>query len=203
MTRFLLKLIPALVVVFVVLNVAARTLGMLQQSHPALAGFTVGCESQPQPCWHGIVPGVTTAEEAIKRMAFAGEPDVNRSILSRDSYTLVFVLTNTGSSCRANLEFIRDVLVQARIILCSLPEVRLGDLAVFLEREEKTVSLPPNDLVYGRISMKVVEWSGPYRRVSSVILLAPDARFQHFPWRGYVSQNRYCQLEPSYPLCGL
>ncbi len=199
--RWLFRLIPAFVAVFGVLTLTARAVGALQPPHPALAGFTEGCLNQP--CWYGIVPGTTTAAEAIDRMAFAGEPDVNRSIHSQDSYTLVFSLSSTRPSCRASLEFTRDVLVQARILLCGPPDVHLGDLAVFLEREEKIVSLPPNDLVYGRLSLHVVEWAGPYSRISSVRLLAPDARFQHFPWRGFVSRSHYCQLEPSYPLCGL
>jgi hypothetical protein len=36
--------------------------------HPALIGFDVDCENQPDPCWFGIVPGVTPIEEGRERL---------------------------------------------------------------------------------------------------------------------------------------
>jgi hypothetical protein len=39
---------------------AARALGGTQPTHPALRGFTEGCEGKPQPCWYGIVPDQNT-----------------------------------------------------------------------------------------------------------------------------------------------
>jgi hypothetical protein len=57
------KLIIALTVPFLALNVAARALGSTQPPNPVLEGFAVGCEGKPQPCWYGIVPGVTTVIE--------------------------------------------------------------------------------------------------------------------------------------------
>lgn len=72
MTRFLLKLSLILLAAFAVFNVAARAFGTLQPPNPALAGFTEGCEGKPQPCWYGIVPGVTTEAEAISRLELRG-----------------------------------------------------------------------------------------------------------------------------------
>jgi hypothetical protein len=70
--RFYLKAIVAVTLVLGSLSIAARALGTTQPPNPALAGFTEGCEGKPQPCWYGIVPGVTTVETA-KRMLQGGK----------------------------------------------------------------------------------------------------------------------------------
>lgn len=36
--------------------------------HPVLIGFDVDCENKPDPCWYGIVPGVTPIEEGLERL---------------------------------------------------------------------------------------------------------------------------------------
>ncbi len=59
MTRFLLKLILIMTLVLTMTSLAARAIGSTQPPNPALRGFTEGCEDKPQPCWYGIVPGVT------------------------------------------------------------------------------------------------------------------------------------------------
>src|SRR5262249_45342172 len=43
-------------------------LGNTQPIHPALRGFVEGCEGILQPCWYGIIPGVTTFETAVNRI---------------------------------------------------------------------------------------------------------------------------------------
>jgi hypothetical protein len=58
----MLRLTSLLSVVFALVNLAARALGGLLPPNPALAGFSAGCESQPQPCWYGIVPETTTMQ---------------------------------------------------------------------------------------------------------------------------------------------
>lgn len=63
MTRFYLKLIIPITVVCLTFMLVARTIGTTQPPNPALRGFVEGCEDKPQPCWYGIVPGVTTVEE--------------------------------------------------------------------------------------------------------------------------------------------
>ena len=62
--HFYFKLTLPIAVIFLALSLTARALAMTQPPNPALRGFVEGCENKPQPCWYGIVPGVTTAEEA-------------------------------------------------------------------------------------------------------------------------------------------
>ncbi len=64
MFRVLLKLSLSFILAFGLFNVIVRGIGEIQPPNPALAGFNEGCEGKPQPCWYGIVPGVTTMREA-------------------------------------------------------------------------------------------------------------------------------------------
>jgi hypothetical protein len=63
--RFYLKLNLPIAIIFLGLSLAARALGTTQPPNPALSGFTEGCEDKPQPCWYGIVPGVTNWEDSL------------------------------------------------------------------------------------------------------------------------------------------
>jgi hypothetical protein len=58
------KLMIGLTGFFLLLALAARALSNTQPPNPALGGFVEGCEHQPQPCWYGIVPDVSTLEDA-------------------------------------------------------------------------------------------------------------------------------------------
>jgi hypothetical protein len=61
--RLYLKFILPLALIFLVLSLAARALGATEPPNPALRGFTKGCEDKPQPCWYGIMPGITKIED--------------------------------------------------------------------------------------------------------------------------------------------
>lgn len=74
MIRLLLKSILIFTLTFTAFSLAARVLGSTQPPNPALEGFTVGCEGKPQPCWYGIMPGVTTVEEAKQMLIAKGYP---------------------------------------------------------------------------------------------------------------------------------
>jgi hypothetical protein len=69
MIHFHLKPIILIVFIFITLSLMARALGTTQPPNPVLRGFTEGCEGQTQPCWYGIVPGVTKREYVITQLA--------------------------------------------------------------------------------------------------------------------------------------
>ncbi len=200
LTRLYLKWTPLFAIAFLALMAAAWWVGAAQPPNPALDGFVEGCDGKAQPCWYGIVPGQTTDAEIYHLLAFAGEPEFSRSIFSRD-FTLIFTLPPPWPYCRATFEFVDAVVVRGEIIVCRQPDIRVGDLTILLEHEEKKVSLPPHELVYGTVGINVDGWPTPYSRISYIDLRPLDARFQPFPWRGFVSQNRYCRLISDYPLC--
>jgi hypothetical protein len=198
--HFQIKLIGFLLVVLGVLNVTAHMLGRVQPPKAALMGFMTGCEDKTQPCWYGIVPGVTGVQEVLQIMAGTGEPDVARSIFSRD-YTLLFTLPDSSVYCRLSLDFVADIVNQGQITPCPSVTVYIGDVAGALENAGQFVSLPPNKLVYGGFSVNVVGWPEPFTPIHYMRLLSPDTPIQHFPWFGFMMRGRYCQLVPSYPVC--
>jgi hypothetical protein len=70
-----LKLSAYLIVILLILNIAAKAMGSLQQQPDlSLEGFFVqGCKDKSYPCWYGIAPGVTTwdaAETTLKNMGY-------------------------------------------------------------------------------------------------------------------------------------
>ncbi|NWG16744.1 MAG: hypothetical protein HXY41_08925, partial [Chloroflexi bacterium] len=89
MTRFLLIPMSLLLVVFAALSAAARAVGTWQPPNPVLTGFIADCEDKPQPCWYGIVPGVTTMHEA-------------RTVLSNQDYHFI---DSTGWTGRAFMHY--------------------------------------------------------------------------------------------------
>lgn len=72
MTQIYLKLITPFLFILLVMAVIARVLGGTQPPNPALRGFVEGCEGKPQPCWYGIVPGMTDEESARSNAKKAG-----------------------------------------------------------------------------------------------------------------------------------
>ncbi len=64
MLHFYVRLCTTLTLLFTLVSITLIALGSTQPIHPALRGFVEGCEGIPQPCWYGIVPGVTMMEDA-------------------------------------------------------------------------------------------------------------------------------------------
>jgi hypothetical protein len=84
--------------VFVALILLMSMFGSTQPIHPALGGFVEGCEGVPQPCWNGIVPGITSVKEIkiillslkysparFNNDSFWGAGDVCNILISSDS----------------------------------------------------------------------------------------------------------------------
>jgi hypothetical protein len=72
LTRFYIKLILPIAFACLIFTLTARAIGTTQPTNPALRGFIEGCENKPQPCWYGIVPGVTSDQDAAELMLKAG-----------------------------------------------------------------------------------------------------------------------------------
>ncbi len=67
--RLISKLSILVIAALTVLSTAASAIGSIQAPNPALAGFTEGCADKPDPCWYGIIPGVTTLDEGAAILA--------------------------------------------------------------------------------------------------------------------------------------
>jgi hypothetical protein len=92
MTRLCFKLALLFVISLTVLAVVARAMGSTQIPNPVAVGFTTECDGQPQPCWYGIVPGVTTVEEAtsyLLKIGYVNQYDEQR-LLGKSDYCDIF-----------------------------------------------------------------------------------------------------------------
>jgi len=199
-TRIYLKSMLTVAIVFMMLAWTARALGSMQPPSPALRAFIDGCEDKPSPCWFGVVPGITSEQETRALLAWAGSARLS-GLLSGDGFSLIFRLPEPSPYCSANF-FIRDLMVfRAELSICRQPTIRVGDLAALLEGEEKLMSLPPDEIIFGGVSLNVEGWPKPFSRVTYITLLSPQSDFPRYPWYGYISQSRYCQLVTYFPRC--
>ncbi len=184
-------------VMLVALNLLASKLGSLQPPSPALAGFVEGCEDKPQPCWYGIVPGVTTANETLQIIDSLGyELPITRPghvrVLIEDSPLCSFEVWDDG---RMILAFQLD--------FCH-PDVQVGDVIAFMDLPRGIV-VPLSEvsrqlLFKGSVSLEAVTLSSPYSRATRISTISPRGTELH-AWHGFIAPWRYCQLEPETRIC--
>lgn len=198
--RILIKLILYSLLFFSSLSVLARTLGTAQPTDVALAGFTEGCQSKPQPCWYGIVPGVTPGDQVSALIPFAGRGRYAFDDLSQ-AYTLYFTPPEAIPACVFTFRIRREIVVRIEISLCRRADIVLGDVVSLWKDAPLEISLPPHDLLVGSFSFNANNWPMPSSPVHFINLLSRPEDQEHYTWHGFVPLWRYCQLEPEYPRC--
>jgi hypothetical protein len=185
-------------------NVLALSVGGLKPAHAALDGFVETCADKPQPCWNGIVPGVTTIDETRRIMAYAGSGVTLFNDLTEE-YMLYFILTPPSPICVAQFLLDREVIARVQLQVCREADMTIGDLTGTFGLPRQVVMIPPQNLVYGEIAVNTEGWLMPllpYSQISFINLLRPSSvRQRFFDWHGFVPAWRYCQLEPDYPSC--
>ncbi len=208
MTRFLFRLMPALVAAFAMFNIAARALGTLRPPHPALAGFTEGCEGQPSPCWYGIVPGVTTAGEAGQ---IAERYFVRRSVI--EGFPLAFDSPQISGLTFIGFNYDLSLIVK-HIILYFDEQVYLGDvLGVVGEPDEVQLldRLNKARLVYqypggviGLDTGRDIDGLNPRKRGSLYLTLSVESSrgaAKVFSWAGFQRESYYCEQDNTLAFC--
>jgi hypothetical protein len=126
MASYLSKAVIPLFVSLTFLTLGALFVGRFGSLDPTVEGFMKGCDEQAQPCWYGIIPGITTiedAKQAIQEVAFH-----YRTINVRQDGEKVWTMVY-GS-------WMTDCAVQIRhrgtqinmITLTNCSDVRVGDL---------------------------------------------------------------------------
>ncbi len=199
MLRLCLKVGLLMLLACLTLAISARALGSAQPAHPALRGFTENCAGEMPSCWYGIVPGLTTASEALTLMTRAGAVQVFPNQLN-PAY-LYFSMPAPYSACIAAFQTKTEMVVEGRILVCFTADMRLGDVLALWGWQGDMVSTPPHDLTYDLVSINADGWPAPFTRISNINLLADAHSGPRFRWHGFVPRWRYCQLEPSYPRC--
>jgi hypothetical protein len=194
-------------------SLAMVTLGGMQSSHSGLDGFVEGCEGLPQPCWYGIVPHVTTLNDAEMILEHANYT-FDQSGALRDSYDYVdFRRPIQEGQCSAitliygyNLQ---DVLVEGMVLqLCQ--DLYIGDILEIVDEPINRIFISPTGVGFIEVNDSQIlisfQWSGnvnPYSEVRHIDL-EPAYVYGVPPlaaWSGYAPLWRYCQLQPNYLFC--
>jgi hypothetical protein len=188
-----------------IVSLSAVTIGLARaQTYPVLDSFTDACVGKPQPCWNGIVPGMTTVDEMRQIMAYAGA-GVTLSEELTDSSLLYFIPPPPSPICMALFELSETLVERVQLLVCKEADVKIGDLTGALGLPQHLFVVPPQNLVYGYITVNAEGWRKPVSPTSQVsyinLLQAPHITQRLFAWHGFVPTWRYCQLEPDYPLC--
>lgn len=212
MTRLYLKLSTTFLCVFLVLAIVARALGSTQPPNPALRGFVEGCEDKPQPCWYGIVPGVTTVDDAQKLFTqFRLEKHI-------DDFT--FLDLTAGCTVRlldSGAGWNIDNFVVQGIQIYDCPALKLGNLLSSFGRVLNVNYANPFyvegaykrggylTLENGLVATSLYEnsldnWFSLHSQILSVIWRNVEIPIG-YPWYGFTTHAYYCQREPNSDLC--
>jgi hypothetical protein len=188
----LLKISTYLVAILLTVSIAAKALGSLQPPNPALRGFTEGCEDKPQPCWYGIVPGVTSRSEVVTKLSEAKTNYIRVKDSPRDDYY-------AGSPlCNFQVNYPSDNTVISSIGFYGCFDVRLGDIINIIGRP---ISIFPGELkqiIYFAPTLEVdVDTISLFNNVNMMILWSESETFGQLTiqWTGFMFQNRYCQRQ--------
>jgi hypothetical protein len=203
-----LCLIYALVftVILLTMNLIVRVLGSTQLPNAALTGLRTGCEILPQPCWYGIVPGVTTAEEQDRLMQ-------QHNFIPVGDGGLIASYENMGESShhcqRVVVMRTQDTtgrIIVHEIILTQCPAMQSGHLmSLFTVPTMLSITTPIFIYEQGVISAEFTPSDGwyqsPFEPVENIRLRARNNGLMH-GWHGFALPWRYCQLEADIPGCG-
>ena len=188
------------------LSLIACAIGTTQRSNPALRGFTEGCKDKPQPCWYGIVPGVTTMGESAKQL-------IGQFFQPTSSFT--YTPPNNKEQCEASLwspSGWDNEIVQRLTLHCD---------EITLEEIIRSFGEPQGIIIQGYAVrtgyMSLIVFKNPAIQLEyslSLLDKEPHSLFLYAPenislqniwnmgrWRGFLATWRYCQVEPTYRIC--
>jgi len=193
-------LIGTLVSALAALNLLAGVIGAGHSPQPVLNGFRVGCIEQP--CWYGIVPGVTRLEEAHKLLERNGWVVTRRDLLD-------YVRLEADSPWGCHILVGGSIGLARNPKLDSIPiadcdDLRLGDVLEQMGMPDRISScdslINPVPQFDGQISVNLVDpkasrnWLSPFDRVERIFIKQPKAFPTTLRWHGFAPAWRYQQL---------
>ncbi|MBI5666453.1 MAG: hypothetical protein HZC41_00475 [Chloroflexi bacterium] len=195
MTRFFLKLIPVVLIAFLVTNAAARALGTLQPTHPALEGMLDGCQSKTQPCWYGIVPGKTDVQEARNILL----SHRLRPVRSAPVYSYFARTTVAAGGCDVELFSAYPFQKVSSVRLQKCSHLALGDILAVVGIPDALHTASARHLWMsfsgGQVALQAQQdpaWS-IYAPIKDVWLINTSF-FAGKTAHGFMSRARYCQM---------
>jgi len=204
-TRSLFITAILLSLAFLSVGLLSKALGSLQPPSTALAGFVEGCEGKPQPCWYGIVPGVTTVDEAqhlLSARDYQFEPRLGRSALE-----MVYQHRQINR-CTISLIWIYSSSIVDVLSIQYCKDLQLGDILAILGTPE-SVLLPEHSsssicLYFESKRIILTSASGwlLQNHVDGINLVDSNTSFCTYnssdllPWYEFVSPGRFGEIEP-------
>lgn len=207
MLRFFTPLICLSLLTLTFLNITARVLGTAQPSNPGLDGFSEGCQDKPQPCWYGIVPGITTRREVTRITQSQGYEVQNEIFSGSFKVYSIYNPPPTTQGCQLEVGYgPRGEVVDFSLEDCEA--IRLGDI-IRLYGSEAAVFVNPDGnslLLFSgaafRIAFSFGQGMHPFSRITDIKLFPLSVRFDDgFGWHGFAGRRRYCQFEPGHLDC--
>ncbi|MBZ0288456.1 MAG: hypothetical protein K8I30_12640 [Anaerolineae bacterium] len=202
------RLIGWLVIALSVAMVAAGTIGAGQPPNLATAGFWQGCEDKPQPCWYGIVPGITGGADAFRLLEEAGYQRTSITPARYGDEAHVYKSGANDTLCQTILQYNPNKRHIQRIQL-SCTNIRFGDMIAAKGTPagiQKTSGYAPRLLFTGNVSAiesVEIDTTSLFSRFGSIDLRAASSSDEVSPtfgWHGLAPLWRYCALE-SAPIC--
>jgi hypothetical protein len=195
MSRLLFKFTLVITFAFALIDLVALMLGSTQPPNPVLRGFTENCEHQPQPCWYGIVPGVTTMADVKDRLLSSGY-----AVDSVSAMQLNATKTIDGECQNASIMFDAHVK-QINIDLCDT--VLLGDFVKQFNQPQYIILDPSSVWYQGEIQMIFGKYGLSWDKVSyhtplQELILFPDKSTipqLRQPWLDLLVQRKYCDFK--------
>jgi hypothetical protein len=208
LSRFFLQLTTALIVVFATTNAIAIAAGNSHPPNPAAAGFSIGCVEAAQPCWYGILPGITSGNEAWGLMEQAGYQLVSIAPSRYGDEAHIYIQLDTAL-CHTELLY-NPTSQRIQRIQLACNEMRLGDLGSARGMPiglQKTSGYAARLLFVGNVSAvdtTGLDLTSLYSVVPLIDLSPLNARVSSeatFRWHGLLLEWRYCHLEPAALVC--
>lgn len=205
---FYLRIIAALQMLFILGSFILMTFGSTQPINPTLRGFIEGCEGIPQPCWYGIVPGVTNETDATANLTARGfvvTRQFNDYIYGCSDYggevSMTLCVTNINGNRESNL-VARISFGDSGLIVGEIFEVLGVPEGVFLgDTFTTTLIYSSKTVVYLEGDLKTFVTAAGYSRVSWMELQMTENTTPQFEWMGFAPHWRYCQVVSRSSLC--
>ena len=191
MLRLFFKLALLMILLLTITSLIARAFGNTQSPNSVLDGFTQGC--QDQPCWYGIVPGVTAVDAAKAKLLGNG---YSLNSISQLQFTAT---KSTDRACQTTILFDSRVK-QINISFCE--KVALGDFVRQFNQPSYAILDPLSiwyrgeiQLIFGR---EFSRWDtlSYHTPLQEIILFPAKSRVPPLrqPWLDLLLQRKYCNL---------
>lgn len=181
---------------FAVLNILMLLAGQAQAPETWLTEFAQACMDRPQPCWYGIVPGVTTVAETQRIVLGLGYTPSRRS-----SYGIItYGLHERVIGCTLQATYDESTGPIRSLHFRDCTGIRVGDLIMALGRPDwMQPQAQRSILIYetGRDLLVEGQAVSPYSPVTEFNLHRPYTveYVGAITWRGFVPRGHSCRQQ--------